>query len=231
MLEKISSIYTNPQTKVYVSVAVKMLLKEIFPQLLKLLLRCSRICWRFCLDLTFFIVLRLKCDIIFLLQQRTNFLCIVVRIVSPSKKKDYWVNVQLCKTDNLNILQTKQTIGSVNTLFQTSIFVHKFNFEKSKTIFQFWGRKSIMSKNKVFMSKLNYWTKIRLLERCVNRVFFKVGGGKSSFKNAGRFHRRDINLIALLVKYSLFSLRMLTGKSSVKHSLKLFKLYLSASKG
>ena len=103
MLEKISSIYTNPQTKVYVSVAVKMLLKEIFPQLLKLLLRCSRICWRFCLDLTFFIVLRLKCDIIFLLQQRTNFLCIVVRIFSPSKKKDYWVNVQLCKTDNLNI--------------------------------------------------------------------------------------------------------------------------------
>ena len=87
MLEKISSIYTNTQTKVYVSVAVKMLLKEIFPQLLKLLLRCFRICWRFCLDLTFFIVLRLKCDIIFLLQQRTNFLCIVVRIFSPSKKK------------------------------------------------------------------------------------------------------------------------------------------------
>ena len=125
-----------------------MLLKEIFPQLLKQLLlmrRVARICWRFCLDLTFFIVLRLKCDIIFLLQQ-SQFFCVSWSGFFPlpeKKKKDYWVNVQLCKADNLNIL------------------------------------------GPIFQSKVE------------GPIIDSFLGGKSSFKNAGRFHRRDINLIAL----------------------------------
>ena len=53
-----------------------MLLKEIFPQLLKRLLlmrRVARICWRFCLDLTFFIVFAAEMRHHFSFLEGTNF--------------------------------------------------------------------------------------------------------------------------------------------------------------
>ena len=72
---------------------------------------CAARVWRFCLDLTFFIVLRLKCDIIFLL---SNFLY-GAQAKPFSWKKAYWENV-LCKTDNFYVPFIFQTFV-VNALF------------------------------------------------------------------------------------------------------------------